>query len=51
MDWGDNIEHIIMKVSSGSYAIRTVKMLLSVEKLRRYAYGINSNAIWVQMTL
>ena len=38
LEWGDHNEHIIKKVSSGSYAIRTAKKILSVENLRKHVF-------------
>ena len=54
LEWGDHIEHIIKKVSSGSYAIRTAKRLLSVENLRNMYFSLvhshltYGNMIWGQ---
>ena len=54
LEWGDHIEHIIKKVSSGSYAIRNAKRLLSVENLRNMYFSLvhshltYGNMIWGQ---
>ncbi len=40
LEWGDHIDHIVKQVSSGSYAIRTAKRLLSVENLRTMYFSL-----------
>ena len=52
LEWGDHIEYIVKKISSGTYAIRTAKRLLSVNNLRALYFSLvhshlmYGNMIW-----
>ncbi len=52
LEWGDQIDHVVKKVSSGLYAIQTAKRLLSVENLRSLYFSLvhshltYGNMIW-----